>query len=149
MREVDKKQINNKYIKKDNYNYEYNDKSNFKYNCCCYSGDYYFFNFNIIGPFFVILNLVGIYILIGLLKATQKEMIIGIKSFLFEKNLTNLNEAFNLQDNYKNYFFKNIPEFHLLFLTSFIGNLLLEGIGFSLSSIFFMVIILIIIFFFR
>ena len=133
----DEKQLNDKDIK-DEY-----------WNCCSYE-KYLYFNFNIIGLLFVIFYLVGIYQLIGLLKITQKEMMFGIQSFLFEKNRTNIteNENFDIEENYKLYFFKNIPDFNLLFLTSIIGNILLKGFGLKFASFLFMLINSIIIFFF-
>ena len=51
-------------------------------------------NFKFIGPLFVIFSLVGVYQLINILKATQNEMIFGIKSFLLE-NITRHNNTDN------------------------------------------------------
>ena len=76
-------------------------------------------------------------------------MIVGIHSFLFDKNRTNITQNIDFIENNKNYFFKNIPNFDLLFFTSIIGNIFLKAIGFRLSTILFMFINIIIIFFFR
>lgn len=106
--------------------------------CCCklYS-NYLFFNFNIIGPLFVIINLIGVFQLIIILKATGKELLFGIKSFLFEKERED-------NKNFQNYFeticLKNIPDFNLIFITSIIGNIFLKGCGFRISSFIFLLI---------
>ena len=73
------------------------------YCCRCIPFERYLcFNFKFIGPLFIIINLIGVYQLINLLKATQKEMIFGIQSFLFEKNRTiidDINEDIIPEDN--------------------------------------------------
>ena len=94
---------------------------------------YLFFNFNIIGPIFVILNLVGIYQLIWLFRSTQKEMSVGINSFLYNQT-RNISET----EIFSEYCFNNIPDFNLFFLSSIIGNIFLKFLGYKLSSIIFM-----------
>ena len=59
--------------------------------CCCESSTYLKWNFNFIGPLFVIFNLVGVFQLINILKATQNEMIFGIKSFLLNSSRSDNN----------------------------------------------------------
>ena len=104
---------------------------------------YLSFNFNFLGILFVIFNLVGIYQLIGLLNSTQKEMIFGIKSFLFEKNRTSIFNYTNssidyIENHFENYTFKNLPNFNLLSLTSILGNLCIKMMGFIISTFIFM-----------
>ena len=106
-------------------------------------------NFYILGPLFVIFYLVAIYQFIGLLNATEEEIMFGIKSILFEKNRTNVTKI--IEENYENYSFKNIPSFdiELFFITSFIGKIFLKNWGFIISSIFFLFINSLFIFFLR
>lgn len=85
-------------------------------------------NFNLLGPLFCIINLIGIYQLIIILKTTQKELIFSIKSFLLEKNRTNEENFFNY---YQSVTYKQIPDFNLIFLSSIVGNLLLKCIVFK------------------
>ena len=110
---------------------------------------YLWINFKILGSLFVIFYLVAIYQLIGLLSATEEEIMFGIKSILFEKNRTNITQI--IEENYENYSFKNIPSFdiELFFLTSIIGKIFLKNCGFIKSSIFFIVINSLFIFFLR
>ena len=79
-------------------------------------------------------------------------MTIGVKSFLFN-NTTNIDENTNSTENfekiYENYMFNTVPDFNLFFLTSIIGNLFLQGIGFTISSIIYMIINTVIIIFFK
>ena len=105
---------------------------------------YLLFNFNIIGPIFVILNLVGIYQLIWLFRSTQKEMSVGINSFLNNKT-RNISET----EIFSEYCFNNIPDFNLFFLSSIIGNVFLKFLGYKISSVIFMVINGIIFFFLK
>ena len=125
--------------------------------CCCEYKTFLKFNFNFIGILFVIFNLIGVYQLIGILKATEKEISFGIQSFLFEKNRTannnninstNPNNTNNNKDTnnlsfeniYENYYFKTIPDFSLLFLSSILGNLILKLFGFRFTTIIYMII---------
>ena len=123
--------------------------------CGCSYIKYLNWNFNFIGLLFVIFNLIGVYQLIWLFKATGKEMTIGVKSFLFNNNTNNTNneENTNSTENfekiYENYMFNTVPDFNLFFLTSIIGNLALQGFGFTLSSIIYMIINSVIIIFFK
>ena len=94
-----------------------------------------FLNFNIVGPIFVIFNLVGIYQLIWLLKSTKKEMTMGLNSFLFNK-ARNISEY----EIYVEHSFNNIPDFNLFFVTSMIGNLLLKYCGYKIASFIYMII---------
>ena len=106
----------------------------------CINGNYFLpFNFKVTGFLFVIVNLVAIYQLIGLLKATEEEMLFGMQSIILEKNRTNITET--IEDNYENLIFRNVPDFDfdILFLTSILGKLILKGCGFFKSSFFFMV----------
>ena len=77
-------------------------------------------------------------------------MTIGVKSFLFN-NTTNIDENTNsteyFEKIYENYMFNTVPDFNLFFLTSIIGNLFLQGIGFTISSIIYMIINSVVIFF--
>ena len=77
-------------------------------------------------------------------------MTIGVKSFLFN-NTTNIDENTNsteyFEKIYENYMFNTVPDFNLFFLTSIIGNLFLQGIGFIISSIIYMIINSVVIFF--
>ena len=133
--------------------------------CCCESSTYLEWNFIFIGPLFVIINLVGIFQLINILKATQNEMIFGIKSFLLNKtrinndieegndinnNITNNinNITSTIMNNFENVCFQNIPDFNVLFLTSAIGNLSLNLCGFRWSTFIFMIINALVVFFF-
>ena len=124
--------INNKSILDRNENDKY---------CCCSYIEYLKWNFNFIGLLFVIFNLIGVYQLIWIYKATRKEMINGMKNFLFKKN--------NPENNYENYMFSNFPDFNLIFLSSMFGNIFLKSFGFIFSSILFMIINSFIIFFFN
>ena len=111
-----------------------------KYCNQCFLGFY----FKIIGPIFVILNLVGIHQLIWLYKSTQKELSFGFKSLLLN-NTRNITEY----DNYVNYSFNNMPDFNLFYLTSIIGNFFLKLFGYKISSLFFSFINVIIFFFLK
>ena len=115
--------------------------------CCCLYNNYLFWNFNFIGLLFVIFNLIGVFQLIWLFKASGKELTFGIKSFLFEKNRTNSTEY--IGNNFENYSFNNIPDFNLFFVTSILGNILLKAIGFTISSIIYMFVNSTILIFFR
>jgi hypothetical protein len=90
-------------------------------------------NFNLIGPIFVIFNLVGIYQLIWLLKSTQKEMTMGLNSFLFNK-ARNISEY----EIYVEHSFNHIPDFNLFFITSMIGNPVLQYFGYKIASFIYM-----------
>ena len=127
--------INNKSILDRNENDKY---------CCCSYIEYLKWNFNFIGLLFVIFNLIGVYQLIWIYKATRKEMIYGMKNFLFQKNDTN-----PFENNYENYMFSNFPDLNLIFLSSMFGNIFLKSFGFIFSSILFMIINSFIIFFFN
>ena len=141
--ENEEESLNNKFI--------LNKDKDEKY-CGCSYIKYLNWNFNFIGLLFVIFNLIGVYQLIWLFKATGKEMTIGVKSFLFN-NTTNIDENTNSTENfdkiYENYMFNTVPDFNLFFLTSIIGNLALQGFGFTLSSIIYMIINSVIIIFFK
>ena len=99
---------------------------------CCLS-----MNFNLLGPIFCIFNLIGIFQLIIILKTTQKELIFGIKSFLFEKNRTDVEAFVNY---YESVTYKQIPDFDIIFISSIVGNFFLKCIGFKFSSFIFMLI---------
>lgn len=141
-------QINNKSLLEINDNEKY---------CFCEYKTYLKINFNLIGLLFVISNLIGVYQLIGILKATENEITFGMQSFLFGKNRTIINNDTNtsipfnstnytdynsqsFENIYENYSFKTIPDFNLLYLSSIIGNLLLKSFGFRFSTIIYMVI---------
>ena len=141
-------QINNKSLLEINDNEKY---------CFCEYKTYLKINFNLIGLLFVISNLIGVYQLIGILKATENEITFGVQSFLFGKNRTIINNDTNtsipfnstnytdynsqsFENIYENYSFKTIPDFNLLYLSSIIGNLLLKSFGFRFSTIIYMVI---------
>jgi hypothetical protein len=95
---------------------------------------FFCFNFNVLGPLFVILNLVGVHQLIWLYKSTLKEITIGINSMAFNKtrNIT-------ADEIYSDYSFNNIPDFKLFFLSSIIGNFFLKFCGYKLSTLIFMI----------
>ena len=115
--------------------------SNKTYCGCCEPNTYLSFNFRFIGILFVMLNLVGVFQLISILNSTKEEMIFGIKSFLFARNRTYyFPENIDYKEKYENYFFNNIPDFNLLFLSSIIGNFMLKGLGYRFSSIIYSVI---------
>ena len=142
--------------------------------CCCESSTFIEWNFKFIGPLFVIFSLVGVYQLINILKATQNEMIFGIKSFLLE-NITRHNnntdnkikiidnitmfDSINATDstnitseimhNFENLCFQNLPDFNLMFLTSGIGNIFLNFCGYRLSTIIFVAINCLIVFLYQ
>ena len=134
--------------------------------CCCESSTYLKWNFNFIGPLFVIFNLVGVFQLINILKATQNEMIFGIKSFLLnssrsDNNINNKTIAnntittnntdeyySNIIQNFENLCFQNIPDFNVLFLTSAIGNIFLKYCGYRWSTFIFSIINTLIVIFF-
>lgn len=101
--------------------------------CCGSYSSYLFFNFNIIGPLFVIVNLIGVFQLIITLKATGKELLFGIKSFLFDKEREEENYN-NIQENFETICLRNIPDFNLIFITSIIGNIFLKWLGFRIAS---------------
>jgi len=149
-------------IEENNY---YNNKEISKDDCCCCKSlTFLAWNFNLIGPLFVIFNLIGVYQLINIFNATKNEMIFGIKSFFLENitrhsnnnnsilvfdNLNNNNktEVINeLMENFENLCFQNLPDFNLLFLTSGIGNLLLKFYGYRISTIIFVVINVLLVF---
>ena len=68
-------------------------------------------------------------------------MLFGIKSFIFAKNRTDYYaENKDYKEMYENYVFNNLPDFNLLFLTSIIGNFVLKGVGYRLSSIIYILI---------
>ena len=143
--------------------------------CLCQYKTYLKVNFNIIGILFVVSNLIAVYQLIGILKATEKEISFGIQSFLFEKNRTatdnnntnntnstiplNLTENSNNTENnntqsqtfeniFESYSFKTIPDFNLLYISSILGNLLLKLFGFRISTIIYMILNVLALFFF-
>ena len=141
--------------------------------CCCESSTFVEWNFKFIGPLFVIFSLVGVYQLINILKATQNEMIFGIKSFLLE-NVTRHNntdnkikiidnitmfDSINATDetditseimyNFENLIFQNLPDFNLMFLTSGIGNIFLNFCGYRLSTAIFVAINCLIVFLYQ
>ena len=91
-------------------------------------------NFNVLGPLFVILNLIGIHQLIWLYKSTLKEITIGINTLAFNKtrNIT-------ADEIYSDYSFNNIPDFKLFFLSSIIGNFFLKFCGYKISTLVFMI----------
>ena len=141
-------QISNKSLSERNDNEKY---------CFCKYKTYLKINFNLTGLLFVISNLIGVYQLIGILKATENEITFGMQSFLFGKNRTIINNGTNtsipfnssnytdynsqsFENIYENYSFKTIPDFNLLYLSSIIGNLLLKSIGFRFSTIIYMII---------
>ena len=141
-------QISNKSLLERNDNEKY---------CFCKYKTYLKINFNLTGLLFVISNLIGVYQLIGILKATENEITFGMQSFLFGKNRTIINNGTNksipfnssnytdynsqsFENIYENYSFKTIPDFNLLYLSSIIGNLLLKSIGFRFSTIIYMII---------
>ena len=82
----DLKKVNNIYeiIKQNN---DEKDISNMLFDenkkCCKYCS--LFICFKLIGPLFVIFNLISIYQLIGILNTTKGELLLGIKSFFLEK----------------------------------------------------------------
>jgi len=141
--------------------------------CCCESSTFVEWNFKFIGPLFVIFSLVGVYQLINILKATQNEMIFGIKSFLLE-NITRHNNTDNkikiidnitmfdstnatdeiditseIMYNFENLIFQNLPDFNLMFLTSGIGNIFLNFCGYRLSTAIFVAINCLIVFLYQ
>ena len=141
--------------------------------CCCESSTFVEWNFKFIGPLFVIFSLVGVYQLINILKATQNEMIFGIKSFILE-NITRHNnkdnkikiidnitmfDSINATDakditseimyNFQNLCFQNLPDFNLMFLTSGIGNIFLNFCGYRLSTVIFVAINCLIVFLYQ
>ena len=141
--------------------------------CCCESSTFVEWNFKFIGPLFVIFSLVGVYQLINILKATQNEMIFGIKSFLLE-NITRHNNKHNkikiidnitmfdsinatdetditseIMYNFENLIFQNLPDFNLMFLTSGIGNIFLNFCGYRLSTAIFVAINCLIVFLYQ
>ena len=127
-------------------NIVYNNKKVLQEGCCCCTMETYLsWNFKFLGPLFVIFHLVGVFQLVNLLEATQKEMIFGFKSFFKENfNRTNQNMTFNnstdINYQFENLCFSKIPDFNLLFLSSIIGNLFLQGLGYKLSSVIFIAI---------
>ena len=84
--------------------------------------------------FFLTFYLVGIFQLLDLFDATKK--ITGIIFKLFFSNKSNENKE-TFKDLYVNSCFKNIPEFDFAFVTSFIGSLPLNLVGFFWSSLLF------------
>ena len=84
--------------------------------------------------FFLAFYLAGIFQLLDLFDATKKITGIIFKSFFYNKPKEN-NETF--KDLYMNSCFKNIPEFDFAFVTSFIGSLPLNLVGFFFSSLLF------------
>ena len=164
LKDIEDAKENNYYIRKDIVQ---------KDCCCCESSTYMEWNFKFIGPLFVIFSLVGVYQLNNILKATQNEMIFGIKSFLLE-NITRHNntdnktkkidtitifDSINTTDttnitseimyNFENLCFQNLPDFNVLFLTSGIGNIFLKFCGYRLSTIIFVVINTLIVFLYQ
>ena len=134
--------------------------------CFCQYKTYLKINFNFIGLFFVISNLIGVYQLIGILKATESELSFGFKSFLFGNNRTMIDAETNssfpsnssnsnnvnsqsFENIFENYSFKTIPDFNLLYLTSIIGNILLKLLGFRFSSIIYLIVNVVTLLFFE
>ena len=128
---ISEKMINNKGI----------DIDKTKTYCGCKADTYLIFNFKFIGILFVTLNLIGVYQLISVLKSTKEEMVFGVKSFIFAKNRTDyFPENNDYKYNYESNIFNNLPDFNLLYLTSVIGNFVLKGAGYRLSSIIYILI---------
>ena len=107
--------------------------------CCCHQNTYLKFNFFFVGPVFVTFYLIGVYQLLSILTSTQEELAFGLKSIFTGKNRTDYYyEDFNYEEYYENNIYRNLPDFNLLFLSSILGNLILKGCGYRISSIIYM-----------
>ena len=102
-----------------------------------------FIIFYLISPFFGIINLIGIFQIIAIMKALNRVFYYLLK-YYFKYRFTNFTEEEyqNLYDkdiNFYKIFFENsqdkqLIDFNLIFFTSILGNLLLKTRGFRVSS---------------
>ena len=95
------------------------------------------------GFIYFIFYLVGIFQLLDLFDATKKQMNLVFKSCFFNKTIENDE---NFSELFVNSCFKNIPEFDFAFISSIIGSLPLNCLGFFLTSLIFTITNIVLIF---